>query len=498
MAAARRIPTSAARAPWYRRIMRIWIPLTLVGLLHSDTARAQLADAVAQPLKKYLSVATSKVILEHVELIDGTGATPKADQNISIEGGKIVAISPGRDESPAAGTTILDLRGRTVIPGLVGMHDHLFYLALPNLRADGTFERPAMFHEMIFSAPRMYLANGVTTLRTTGGIEPDSDLKLQRDIEKGARLGPHLDVTGPYLDGDLNGPEDARRTVRYWAERGVTSFKSYKYITRDALRAAVEEAHELGLKVTGHLCSVTYPEAVALGIDNLEHGFFENTQLGPNRKPDVCSEDAGDYTLQHMTPDSVEGHRLIALLIERHVAITSTLPSAAARADPAHGVPAGALEAMAPHLREAYLYGRNRAIDSAALSSERALLKREMELERAFVAAGGLLLAGADPVGAQGVTPGFGDQREVELLVEAGFTPVQAIRIATLNGAIYLGRADRIGSIAIGKNADLVVIKGDPALRIADVENVEIVFKDGTGYDPQKLLESVKGRYGAY
>jgi imidazolonepropionase-like amidohydrolase len=121
-----------------------------------------------------------------------------------------------------------------------------------------------------------------------------------------------------------------------------------------------------------------------------------------------------------------------------------------------------------------------------------------MDLQRAFVAAGGLLLAGSDPVGIGGNLPGFGDQRQIELLVEAGFTPVQAIRIATLNGAIFLGRQDQTGSIAAGKHADLVVMKGDPANRITDIENVEIVFKDGVGYDTGKLLESVKGHYGEY
>ena len=126
------------------------------------------------------------------------------------------------------------------------------------------------------------------------------------------------------------------------------------------------------------------------------------------------------------------------------------------------------------------------------------LWQHDLALERAFVAAGGLLLAGPDPTGAGDVLPGFGDQREIELLVEAGFSPLAAIKIATLNGAVYLGRDRQIGSIAAGKNADLVVIKGDPTKQISDVENVEIVFKDGVGYDSQKLLDSVKGRYGEY
>jgi imidazolonepropionase-like amidohydrolase len=399
------------------------------------------------------------------------------------------------------------------MPGIVGMHDHLFYLARPNLGADGTFDGPALFLEMSFSAPRLYLANGVTTLRTAGSVEPYTDLKLKRAIEKGSLPGPHLDVTGPYLDGpggnlqmpELTGPEDARQTVDYWADRGVTSFKAYAHITREELSAAVKAAHRRGLKVTGHLCSVTYEEAAEIGIDNLEHGFFANTALDPDKKPDTCSDSRGDYTLEHTSPGSPEADRLIAALIKHHVAITSTLPGTAsalpgvdASVDGRPMLRPAALQAMAPSVLEAYLYGRNRPASKASQATTALLLRRDMDLERAFVAAGGLLLAGPDPVGVGGLLPGFGDQREIELLVEAGFAPVQAIRIATLNGAIFLGRQDQIGSISVGKNADLVVMKGDPAARITDIENVEIVFKDGIGYDTNKLLDSVKGRYGEY
>ena len=108
-----------------------------------------------------------------------------------------------------------------------------------------------------------------------------------------------------------------------------------------------------------------------------------------------------------------------------------------------------------------------------------------------------MLLAGLDPTGIGGIVAGFGDQREVELLVEAGFTPLEAIKIATYNGAQYLGDLDMVGTIAPGKQADLVVIKGDPSQKIEDIENVEIVFKDGVGYDSAKLIESVKGLVGS-
>jgi hypothetical protein len=203
-----------------------------------------------------------------------------------------------------------------------------------------------------------------------------------------------------------------------------------------------------------------------------------------------------------MSPGSAEANRLFATLISHHVAITSTLPlralSVARESSPDGGPPLrpAALEAMAPAAREAYFIWRKQPIPP---QSDQALrLRRDMELQHAFVAAGGLLLAGPDPVGIGGNVPGFGDQNEIELLVAAGFTPVEAIRIATLNGAIFLGRQDQIGSIEEGKNADMVVMKGDPAARIADIENVEIVFKDGAGYDTKKLLESVKGHYGEY
>src|SRR5262249_2660973 len=252
-------------------------------------------------------------------------------------------------------------------------------------------------------------------------------------------------VTSPHLQHEgaggnlqnvyLTGPEDARQTVAFWAGRGVTSFKPYTQITRAELRAVVEEAHKRGLKVTGHLCSVTYPEAVEAGIDNLEHGFFTNTQNDPDKKPDLCSSSRGDYTLEHMEPGSPDANQLIALLVGHHVAITSTLPGTAttvARGAAPGSEPfarAAGIEARPPYARESYLYWRNRP--KPAESNTALLLRREMELERAFVAAGGLLLAGPDPGSVNANLPGFGDQREIELLVDAGFTPVQAIRIAT-------------------------------------------------------------------
>src|SRR5260370_3397936 len=468
----------------------------LVLLLASLNVHAQ-APELSKAVQEFVRANAPKMVLTRVRIIDGTGVPAVEDQNVVVENGKITATEKGAEVAADKNTVVLDLHGHTVMPGIVGMHDHLFYIVRPNLDSRRHFDDPVLVTQMTFSAPRLYLASGVTTMRTTGSVETYADLNLKRDIDAGKLPGPHLDVTGPYLEGaesyflqmpHLTSADDARQTVEYWADRGVTSFKAYMNITRAELKAATDAAHKRGITVTGHLYSRTYKEPAKLGIDDLEHGFFVNTQLDPGKKPDECSESMGDATLDRMDPAGSEAKDLIDTLVKHHVAISSTLPVFEGDIAGRPPLRPAMLEAMSPAAREAYLYIRNRPASKPSTRDGAALFKRDMELEHAFAAAGGLLLAGPDPTGNGGVVPGFGDQREIELLVEAGFSPVEAIKIATLNGAVYLGRQDQIGSIAAGKNADLVVIKGDPSAKISDGENVEIVFKDGIGYDSQKLL----------
>jgi imidazolonepropionase-like amidohydrolase len=473
------------------------------------------APVLAPPLelgpnvRPFIHIVPGKIAIQHLRIIDGTGAPPVEDATLLIEGPRIGAVLRSGSAVPV-GYRTLDGTGETALPGLVGMHNHLFYLQRPNLDATGRFEQPIIIPQMSFSAPRLYIASGVTTMRTTGSVEPYTDLALKREIDAGHLVGPHLDVTGPYLEGPgaffiqnhpISSPEDARREVAFWADQGVNDFKAYMNITRAELGAAIKEAHRRRLKLTGHLCSVTYPEAVALGIDNLEHGFFVNTQLDPGKQPDKCSEGTGTPTLLAMKPGSPEANALIKLLVDHHVALTSTLPVFAQSVPLHEPLQARQMEVLTPQAKESYLYSRNLVSSRAGTPRGQQFAeayKNDLGLERQFVAAGGLLLAGPDPTGNGGVIPGFGDQRELELLVEAGFTPVEAIRIGTLNGATYLGLADSIGSIASGKNADLVIVKGNPAANINDVENVIVVFKDGVGYDSAKLLQSVRGRFGQY
>jgi len=457
--------------------------------------------AQAPDRQQFIRTEAPLIALTHVRVIDGTGAAAKDDQTIVISEGKIQSVEPSATAKIPANAQTMDLNGYTVMPGLIGMHDHMFF------PMGGS---PPMYSNMGSSFPRLYLANGVTTIRTTGSVAPYTDIEIKKLIDAGRMIGPKMHITGPYLEGKgsftpvmhtLADANDARKLVNYWADQGATSFKAYMNITRDELRAAVEEAHKRGLKVTGHLCSIGYKEAAEIGIDDLEHGLFADSEFVANKQPDQCPPGV-NASLRQLDLNSAAVQETIKVLVAKNVAITSTLPVFEAGSAPLSQSGIGAasallnprvLNVMSTDARVRYLQARARVSSQGDFV---ALLKKAMEFERAFVQAGGLLIAGLDPTGNGGIVAGFGDLREVELLVEAGFTPVEAIKIATLNGAKFLGEDARIGSIAPGKQADLMIVKGNPATTISDIEKVEIVFKDGVGYDSEKLIQSVQGLVG--
>ncbi|HWC96808.1 MAG TPA: amidohydrolase family protein [Candidatus Sulfopaludibacter sp.] len=447
----------------------------------------------------FVTVNAPVIALQHVRVIDGTGAAPRENQTVVIDHGKIAAVGPAASTPAPAGAQILDLTNSTVIPGLVGMHEHLFYPSGGGI---------PMYTEQAFSFPRLYLATGVTTARTAGSLEPYTDLNMKRLIDEGRMPGPRMYITGPYLEGghsiagpqmhELTGPDDAVRTVEYWASEGVTSFKAYMNITHAELAAAVEAAHKHGIKVTGHLCSIGFREAAAIGIDNLEHGLLVDTEFHPGKQPDACPSQG--VTRGEMAKLDIAGkpvQDMIADLVSHHVAITSTLAVFEAFNGARPPLEQRFLDAVSPGAAVSYLSSRARAAAGEDTVMAQGL-KKELQFEYAFVKAGGLLMSGADPTGNGGALAGFADQRNIELLVEGGFTPVEAIRIATSNGAQFLGEQGRFGTVMAGKQADLVVLEGNPAARIADIRRVKLVFKDGAGYDPTKLLDSIKGSAGVH
>lgn len=466
-------------------------------------AQAVSPQGLSPQVRGFVKVDAPTVVLTHVRVVDGTGAAAREDQTVVISKGKIESVSDAASARVPQDAQVLDLHGYSVIPGLVGMHDHIFY-PMGN----------GIFGEMAFSFPRLYLAGGVTTIRTTGSLEPYTDLELKKQIDKGETPGPKIHVTGPYLEGagswalqmhQLTGPEDATKTVNFWLDQGVENFKAYMFITPAELSAAVAAAHKRGAKVTGHLCAIGFREAASIGIDDLEHGLLVDTEFFPWKKAGECPE-KNDYELiSKLDLQSGPLRDMILDLVQHHVAVTSTLPVFEMGVPGRPTIQQRILDALSPDARSAVLNNKVRASDASAIrqryhtdsSPWPAAFKKEMEFEHAFAQAGGLLLAGLDPTGMGGVIAGFGDQREVELLVEAGFTPLEAIHIATANGAQFLGELDHIGTIAPGKQADLMVIKGDPSKRIEDIENVETVFKDGIGYDSAKLIESVRGVVGS-
>ncbi len=484
--------------------MRLWIGTGICAALGCAAAAGQVPNG----LKPFVKVDAPAVVMEHVRVIDGTGAPERDDQTIVIQDGKITYAGPQQtDQLTPANAKVLDLTGETVFPGLVMMHEHLFY-PLP----DGGPGLLPLYGEMADSAPRLYLAAGVTAARTAGSVEPYTDISVKQLIDAGKIPGPKLFLTSPYLEGSpsigpqlhtLTGPDDAARLVNYWAAEGMTSFKAYMHITPRELKAAIDAAHAHGLKITGHLCAVGFQEAAALGIDNLEHGLVVDTEFTPGKQEGVCpGQLQGEEALAKLDVEGPQIQGTIRDLIAHHVAVTSTLAifESFAPNRPPLSEEMRVRESLLPDAWGSFMTTRAAIAERAVKSPEPALgarmLQMEMQFERDFVKQGGTLMAGCDPTGYGGVLAGFGDQRELELLVEAGFTPEEAIHVATENGAIWLGETNRFGTIAVGKDADLVVVDGNPAKNIADVEKVDTVYKDGIGYDPEKLLASVQGRMG--
>jgi imidazolonepropionase-like amidohydrolase len=431
------------------------------------------------------------IALTHVRVIDGTGSPAQEDQTIIIESGRITATGPASEISVPASATALDLTGHTALPGLVGMHNHLFYTT------DGG-ERDVLATQ---SFPALYLASGVTTIRTAGTLNLARDIATKSAIDDGELPGPKIHISSPYVEhaaGQRFDPQKLTDQINEWADEGVTSLKIYEHVNRAELAVVIHAAHNRGLRVTGHICAVGFSEAAQTGIDNLEHGLAVDTEFFSRKKMDECptrSEWLPELAKIDVRSEPVQ--EMIRELVNRRIAITSTLaifePFIADKFR------------LDPRMQE--VLSEDAYADCVAEIEEgkadprwsrvwEVMLKKEMQFEREFVKAGGLLMTGVDPTGWGGVVAGFGDQRGVELLVAAGFTPEEAIRIATFNGAMFLGEAERLGTIATGKQADVFIVRGNPAANISAIRNVTVVFKDGVGYDPVKLVESVRGMVG--
>lgn len=457
-------------------------------------ALAQRAAEFSAQVRQFVAHDAAVIAVENVRVIDGTGGAARDAQTILIRDGRIDRIDA--DIQIPTDAERIDGAGMTALPGLVMMHEHLFY----RTEEAGV----VVYDDLPIVFPRLYLALGATTIRTAGSVEPVHDLQIARRIASGELVGPDVVVTGPYLEGPgsfmtqaepIDTPEKARRIVSFWSDLGAQSFKSYMFISRASLGAAIDEAHARGRTVTGHLCSVTWSEAIDLGIDNLEHGFIGATDFVGNKQPDRCPMVNYPAYIAGIDVNGREAQALIDKLVRNDVAVTSTL---AVLADFGGGLDRptqAALSIMSDRQQAAYLRLKANSLrmSAAGVNQWDDAVANEMAFEKAFADAGGLLMAGTDPTGIGGAIAGFGSIWQIELLVEAGFTPLEAMAIASRNGAQYLGRLDEIGTLETGKRADIYLVEGRPDETISDLRNPVLTFKDGIAFDSNALIESVRG-----
>jgi len=464
--------------------------VAISAITPTSAVNAQSRPTVTDAVRPFVSVDAPLVALTGVKLIDGTGAAPRDDQTVVIEGARIAAVGPRASTRVPAGARVIDLAGHTVIPGMVGLHEHTYFGGVQRIT------------QMSTSGPLLYLAFGVTTAMTAGSMLPYQERAMKRAVDLGRLPGPNFLITGPYLDGGatlsgnaraLTSADEARRVIDYWAAEGATWIKVQGRISREMLGHVIRAAHARGVKVTGHLCSVTFAEAAALGIDALQHGFITASDYVPGKQLDACPPE--NMRIQsEIDAGRADVQASIKALARTRTAVVSTLAVYETFSPQRFSLDTAAMVMLDPEVRREV--ERNHAnLAQGGLVVSPSLLKNMMRWERDFVAAGGLLGAGSDPWGT-GFLPGFGNVRNYEMLREAGFSPAEAVQVLTLNGARILGMERTVGAVTVGRQADLVVVRGDPVANAKDLYNVVTVFRAGVGFDSAKLRGAARGLVG--
>jgi len=479
--------------------MKKIVIVLIVAYLFASPAYSQIK--FSDEIKKYIEYNDSITVFKNALLIDGKGTAAKPHQTVIISNGKINWVGDDAKAIIPKGANVVDLNGKTLMPGLVMLHEHTY------ISAHSIEPRYANLRQVPFTFPRLYLAAGATTIRTCGSIEPYSDIRIKKDIDLGLLPGPNMELTAPYIEGkssrfpqmkENKTPADAAAFVNYWADQGFTSFKAYMGVDKPTLKAAIDAAHKRLLKITGHLDIVTYKEAASLGMDNLEHGFMASTDFAVDKKEnELPATGAAIKSLSNLDIHSDSVKQFIQFLIDKKMSITSSLAVFEGATTTQPQPNQDALNAMSPDTRDFYLQRLATTKSAKGPTAYDKAFANATKMEKMFYDMGGLLSVGTDPTGNGGTLAGYGNWRAIELLVEAdGFTPLEAIKIATQNGSIALGFDKTIGTIETGKAADLLIIDGDPSKNISDLRKVQWVFKNGIGYNSKKLFDSVKGKVG--
>jgi imidazolonepropionase-like amidohydrolase len=430
---------------------------TFVKLAATD-AIAALAELDASPA----AAVSGDTLLALVggTLIDGTGAAPVRDATIVIRGNRIVEVGPRSKVRVPRGARIVTTRGATMLPGLWDMHTH---------------------YAQAEWGP-IYLAAGVTTVRDVGN-QFDFLLGAREAIASGRGIGPRLLAAG-IIDGDgpnaiglarAGTPEQGVEWVRRYHAAGFEQIKIYSSVTAETLRAITAEAHALGMTVTGHVPrGLDAYQGVAAGMDQINHVHFVQRMMRA----------AGDSAPLSM--DDADARRALAFLREHGTIIDPTIALYELNAHPI-GQPVSAFEPgadkVAPELRQSLSHT---GVDSAQAAGAQAQFRTRLAIIGALHRAGVPIVAGTDLA-----VPGHSLHRELELYVEAGFTPMEAIQSATLLAARAMGLERESGTIRPGLRADVLVVNGDPLQRISDTRKVRIVIANGRSFEPAPLWRSV-------
>ncbi|GAA5224715.1 amidohydrolase family protein [Membranihabitans marinus] len=467
------------------------ISLDCVGQNSSELFIKNNEYNFSDSLLPYVKFKDNVQIFTHGKIIDGSGKSILEDQTLIIENGLIKEFGSSNDiklldlsADEAGGVEVVNLRGKTIIPGIIGMHNHLHIPQFPNLGE---------------VAAKLYLASGVTTIQTCGATDSDAELLLSEQIKSGQKLGPEIIPSAPFITGEGGNPnmiipkdeQHLRDTMLYWIDRGIKWFKVYRNINPKDLKTVIDLAHDHGGKVRGHMCSLTFEQASNLGIDGIEHGLNSASDFRTDKDYGICN--GGREYMDELVINSSEVVNLQKTMIKNHVFLTSTLAIFESSIPNRSYANKESLISMSPYLKSQYEARRNDFNDEIKDSTRNQRFKRIMEFEYQFFKMGGLLCSGVDA--GRHILPGFGDQRNFILHRETGFTTEEAIQIMTANGAKALGRTD-IGSIQIGKRADFIILDGDLQDNPNVINKVETVFKNGIGYDPKKILNSIKGGFG--